>query len=214
VDTGGWLSGRRVLICPEAMGEPNWIKRVIPVSLTKQQVEESPGVDSDKPVSRQEEQALAEYYAWPAYWGPVAVPAVGAMPPAAVVAKPPEAEEAPAEPLGDPKLRSIKEVLGYHIHAADGQIGHVEDFIADTSSWVLRYLVVDTRNWLPGKKVLIAPPWIDRISWADRRVHVCLDRRAVEGAPMFHPEAPINREYEVLLYDYYGVPRYWERAKQ
>jgi len=71
----------------------------------------------------------------------------------------------------DPHLRSTRQVTGYHIHATDGELGHVEDFIVDDENWAVRFLVVDTRNWLPGKKVLLSPQWIERVEWADSSVH-------------------------------------------
>ena len=62
----------------------------------------------------------------------------------------------------DPHLRSSRAVTGYHIQATDGDLGHVEDFIVDDHSWTIRYMVLDTTNWWPGKKVLVAPDWIER----------------------------------------------------
>jgi hypothetical protein len=106
-------------------------------------------------------------------------------------------------------LRSAAHVTGYHIEATDGEIGHVEDFIIDDETWEIRYIVVDTRNWLPGKKVLIAPRWIDRVSWNDSKVYVSLSREAIGNAPEYHPDT-LNREYEGKLHDHYNRPKYWE----
>ena len=108
----------------------------------------------------------------------------------------------------------MREVMGYHIQARDGEIGHVADFILDDDRWAVRYLVVDTRNLLPGRKVLIAPEWTDRVSWADEKVHVGLTKQAVKDSPEFDPDTLVNREYEVRLYDYYGRPKYWERDNE
>jgi hypothetical protein len=110
----------------------------------------------------------------------------------------------------DPELRSTKEVIGYRIKASDGEIGHVEDFIIDDQDWIIRYMVVDTRNWLPGRKVLVSPQWIEKVSWADSEVRIDLSRKAVEQSPKYDPSTPVNREYEVRMYDYYGRPVYWE----
>jgi hypothetical protein len=114
----------------------------------------------------------------------------------------------------DPHLRSTKEVIGYHIQAVDGEIGHVEDLIVDDEEWFLRYLVVDTRNWLPGKAVLVAPGWAKRVDWVKRKVHVDLPQEAIRDSPEFDPSRPVNREYEVRLYDYYGRPHYWSRLQE
>jgi hypothetical protein len=114
---------------------------------------------------------------------------------------------------GDPHLRSFAEVSGYEIAAADEEIGHAEDFVADTEGWVIRYMVVDTRNWLPGRKVLVSPGWIHEVMWADKQVRVALTRQEVKDSPKFDPSEPVNREYEARLYDYYGRPHYWESPK-
>jgi hypothetical protein len=202
VDTGTWLPGRRVLLSPMALGQPDWETHVLPVGLTKEQVENSPPIAVDKPVSRQMESDLHAYYGWRPYWSgpaPVAAQAVAAA----------EAKRRATGEWADPHLRSTREVIGYHIEASDGEIGHVEDLIVDDEAWILRYLVIDTRNWLPGKKVLVAPAWTKAVDWAQRRVHVDLSRETIENGPTYDPAAPVNREYELQLYDYYGRPYYW-----
>jgi hypothetical protein len=99
-------------------------------------------------------------------------------------------------------------VIGYYIEATDGEIGHVEDFIIDDKSWAIRYIVVDTVNWWPGKKVVVAPQWIKRVSWAESTVYVYLEREWIKNAPEYDPTAIVNRDYEDRLYDYYGSPKY------
>jgi sporulation protein YlmC with PRC-barrel domain len=202
VEAGSWLSSRRVLIAPAALGQPDWGLREFPVALTMQQVEKSPDIDLDKPVSLQHQVKLHEYYSWPAYWMPEPTPGPAAPPRVPV----PE----PQTQHVDSHLRSCREVSGYHIQALDGEIGHVEDFILDDESWLIRYMIVDTRNWLPGKKVLISPSWIDNVSWSNRSVYVEPLREVIQTAPEYDPAAPVNREYEIQLYDYYGRPVYWE----
>ena len=107
-------------------------------------------------------------------------------------------------------LRSIKEVTGYHIQASDGEIGHVEDFVVDDKIWALRYIVVDTRNWLPSRKVLVSPQWAATVDWAEQKLWVDLSTDNIKNSPEYDPAAPINRGYERTLYDYYGRPVYWE----
>lgn len=121
-------------------------------------------------------------------------------------------EPTEAEPH-NPHLRSADEVLGYHIQATNGDIGHVEDFFARTSDWVIRYLLVDTRNLLPGKKVLLAPDWIDEIEWDDAKVRVVLTQEQVKASPEYDPDKPLTREFESALYKYYGSPGYWETER-
>jgi hypothetical protein len=107
-------------------------------------------------------------------------------------------------------LRSAKEVRGYHIQESDEAIGHVADFIVDDETWQVRYLVIDTRNWWLDMEVLVAPHWASRISWSEKKVFVDLSRQAIKNSPAWNPTAPINREYEARLYDYYGRPVYWD----
>ena len=215
VDTGGWFSGRRVLISPTALGQPDWKQEIFPVSLTKEQVENSPDTDMEKPISRQYESKLYQYYNWPIYWGePAYIDAETAAKLRAkaltAAEKAKVAEEAEEEEdKGSSHLRSTGEVIGYNIQANDGEIGHVEDFIVDDETWIIRYMVIDTRDWLPGKKVLVASQWIENVTWAESKVYVELSRESIKNSPEFDPSAPVNREYEEKLYDYYGRPKYW-----
>ena len=209
VDTGNWLPGRLVLISPlsVALGEQDWSKQVLPVCLTKEQVEKSPSADADKPVSRQHEIELNEYYGWPVYWPtfPAAV-LQGEMRPAAASRG---GKDGFGKEEGDPHLRSMKVLKGYYIEAEDGEIGHVEDFIVDTEDWTVRYMVVDTRNWLPERKVLVAPAWVKAVKWGDKKVQVEFPRETIRESPEFDPSQPVNRKYEARLYDYYGRSSYW-----
>ena len=215
VDTGHWLPGRKVLVPPNALGKPNWEELSFPVALTREQVEKSPDIDTDKPVSRQQEVDLHNHYGWPFYWvgmepGPGAwppfVPAIPSWP------EPPRAPETPAEAQADPHLRSVKEVKGYHIHASDGEMGHVADFIADDALWVIRYLVIHVSNWLPARKVLLSPQWLGEIRHWEKIVNVTVTQESILHCPEFHPCEFVNREYEARLYDYYGRPGYWEET--
>jgi hypothetical protein len=109
----------------------------------------------------------------------------------------------------NPHLRSAGEVINYHIQAQDGEIGHVEDFIVDDLYWIIRYMVVDTRNWLPGRKVIVSPKWIQSVNWMNRQVTVSFSVDAVKESPPYDPSIPINRNYELQLFDFYGRPKYW-----
>ena len=113
----------------------------------------------------------------------------------------------------DPHLRSTKDVTGRTIQAQDGEIGHVSDFVVDDEDWAIRYLIVDTRNWWPGKKVLISTQWIERISWEESKVFTNLTREAVKGAPEYTEEALITRDYEEELHRHYLRERYWHTEK-
>ena len=203
VDTGHWLPGRKVLLTPGVLLDPDWRQRTFAVALTRDQVRSSPDVDTDRPVSRQHEIHLHEHYGWPFYWAPsgdLVGPMMTTLP----------AKSPSSEPVGDPHLRSVREVIGYDVEASDGEIGRVNDFIADSESWAIRYLVVATRKWLPGRKVLISPQWlVGPISWAQRTVKIIMSRESIKNSPEYDSAAPVNREYEGQLYDFYGRPRYW-----
>jgi len=205
VNTGDWLSDRLVLVSPLALRQAEWESRRLDVALTKKQIEDSPPIDTHKPVSRQHEAAYLGYYNYPYYWAGPNYPAG--------LAVQEEAESAQAragKESADSHLRSTEAVTGYHIEAADGEIGHVRDFIVDDETWDIRYLEVDTQNWWPGKKVLVSPQWIKRVSWLDSKVYVDLTRETIQNGPEWIESIPVTREYEHRLYDYYARSPYWE----
>lgn len=207
VKTGGWLLERKVLISPAALKEPDWENETFPVNLTKEQVKHSPDIDTEKPVSRQQELALYNYYEWP-YGDPVGAGFYGGMGMLGMVeTRVPFEEHIAARKneghSGDPHLRSTSEVIGYKIHATDGEIGDVEDFILD-DTWKIRYLIVDTGNWFPGKKVLMSPEWIQDVKWATSSVYVDVPVAAVKNSPEYDPSRPVQEAYETDLHQHYG----------
>jgi hypothetical protein len=207
-DTYKWLPGRKVLISPISLGRPNWSTQRFYVALTRRQIQESPPLDENAPVSREYEKLYGSYFSMPPYWSGVDM--WGNYPtPAGLQA----ANDASLEDVVRPEeshLRSTKEVTGYHIQAVDEEIGHVEDFIVDDDTWSLRYVVVDTRNWLPGRKVLVSPQWVTSVDWGEAKVYVDLTTDQIKDSPEYDPSTPVNRGYEITLYDYYGRPVYWE----
>jgi uncharacterized protein YrrD len=207
-DTGNWLMDRQVLISPHALGVVNKDAQNIAVNLTKKQIQGSPPLNSDKPVSRQFEESYYSYYAWPYYWaGPYMW---GDYPYPSMMHN---SEELPELTLRqkawDPHLRSTHAVSGYHIQAKDGEIGHVEDFIIDGETWAIRYLIVNTQNWWEGKMVLVSPRWIKRVSWSESNVYVDLSRAAIKQSPEYKDGAPLSREYEDELHRHYNFQGYW-----
>lgn len=206
VDIGHWLTGRKVLIIPSALGKPEGQDRVFPVDLTREEISNSPDISTDQPISRQQETDLHKYYNWAAYWGgPLGLAAT----PIGPIPSPDELKPSVSTAERENHLRSTKEVIGYTIQASDGKIGRVDDFIIHQENWIIRYMVVDTTHWFAGKKVLIPPDWIKEISWANAEVSVDVTKETVKKSPEFNPSAPVNREYEIRLYDYYGRPKYW-----
>jgi hypothetical protein len=205
-DTGNWLTGRQVLISPHALVAAIKEDEHIAVDLTKKQIEDSPALASDKPVSRQFELDYYGHYGWSPYWvGPFAW---GHYPAPMRVGKE-EAKSSAPEKAWDPHLRSMREVTGYPIQAADGEIGHVEDFVLDDETWTIRYLIVDTRNWWPGKKVLVSPRWIERVSWSAFKVVVNLPRETIKQSPEYTEKSLITRDYETALHRHYHLEGYW-----
>lgn len=218
VDAGTWLSERKVLVSPYAVIQPLGAENTIAVTLSREQVKNSPAIDTHLPVSRRHEREYLRYYAYPDYWGGEGLWAMGGFP---MISSLPEISAAEAEaaaredakevPPEDVHLRSSANVGGYDIVATDGSIGHVKDFIFDDESWAIRYLVVDTRNWWPGgKKVLIATQWIDKIDWGQSSVAIKLTREQIKNSPAYDEAAVISRDYEQRLHDAYGRQGYWD----
>ncbi|MEO8346981.1 MAG: PRC-barrel domain-containing protein [Betaproteobacteria bacterium] len=232
VDTGTWLSSRKVLISPVAIGRPNWNEKVLPVSITKEQVKNSPDIDTDKPISRQHEIRYLGYYGYPYYWGGAGLWGAGAFPGAMMVpgyvagtlavprAEPSEAEktfargEAARHQNDDTHLRAGKVVMAYHVEATDGDVGHVEGLLVEDETWAIRYIIVNTSNWWMGHRVLIAPQWIESIDWHDATVSVNVTRQAVKDAPPYESAAELNREREASLYKHHGRPGYWAAEEE
>lgn len=198
VDTGKWLSGRKVLLPPSVLGHIDPNGNEFAVRLTMQQVKDSPDIDTERPVSRQIETNIYNFYGWSPYWGGTGflmggyggyghgygggaiapLPSPGSMRRAEDIAAAQQSDD-------DPHLRSVEAVTGYHIHASDGEIGYVEDFLLQDTDWSIHNLVVDTTNWWPGKKVLIAPRSIQEIDWTDNLVNLKIDREKVKNSPAY-----------------------------
>jgi len=205
-DTGNWLTGKQVLLSPYALGAVDTVGKDIVVDLTKKQIEESPALATDKPVSRQFEERYYGYYGMPMYWGGAYSWGAYSYP---MWDRAIRSDRSPREKAWDPALRSTHDVTGHHIQATDGEIGHVEDFIIDTETWAIRYLIVSTRNWWPGKKILISPQWIERVSWAESTVVASLSREAIKQSPEYSEASLLNREFESSLYGHYNRAGYW-----
>jgi uncharacterized protein YrrD len=211
VNTGHWLSGRKVLISPAALGTPDWESKMFPVRLTQEQIRNSPDIDTKQPVSRQHEVELSQYYRWPMYWESGFYPgAVYGMLPLSLLSDARTVtndEVSTQERQGDRHLRSTASVMGYYIHATDGEIGHVADYIVDDETWTLRFLLVDTRKWLAGKTVLLSPRSITRVEWADSTVYVNLSRESVKQSPEFDPPQLVSMGAVSTPGDHYIGPK-------
>ena len=205
-DTGNWLTGRQVLISPYALLAVKKQEQHIAINLTKKQIEDSPSLNSDQPVSRQFEEGYHGHYGWPMYWnGPYV------WGPHPIIMRDPGQwkKSTKSKKTWDSHLRSTHEVSAYHIQAADGEIGHIKDFIIDDEMWAIRYLIIDTQNWWPGKKVLVSPKWIERIGWSESMVYVNLTRENIQKSPEYTDESILTREYETGLHRHYNRQGYW-----
>lgn len=219
VDTGSWLSSRKVLISPISVHQPHWLAQSLPVSLTRKQVRSSPDVDTDKPVSRQNEEQVLGHYGYPHYWGGAGLWGDGRHPQSMAPGHAHQEDDRAGREReleaglrdekahhrnDDPHLRSCNAILGYGIHATDGDIGHVAGFLVDDETWAIRFLIVDTSNWWIGHKVLIAPPWIQGVHWAERSVSVALDLESIRSAPAYDATVDWSNEQDLSLHRHYG----------
>ena len=178
VETGGWFLGREVLIAPVAVSGIDDGERIMRLNLTKTQIEQAPPVDKAKPPTREYEEAYYRHFNWSPYWQPGAATLGSSLPYPAAPSLNLDAALLSESP-GHPHLRSSRDMTGCGIHTQDGEIGHVEDLVIDDGEWLVRYMEVDTRNWLPGKKVLVQTGRIDRVHWARRMVTVALTRHTI-----------------------------------
>lgn len=179
VDTGKWLPGKRVLIPRDRLGTPDWKATELDVDLTRDEIENSPGIESDPPLAH----ARSRYYqsyVWTSYpWGGfIGGAPVGADPaaPARGVTGPPTTH-----------VRSAREITGYRIEARDGRIGHVDDFLFLRQDWGIQFVVIDTRNWLPGEKVVVPPRDIVDMEWTEEKARVDLTKKEIKSAPKLEP---------------------------
>lgn len=203
VETGALFERREVLISPIAFRRVEWSGHRFHVELTRLKVQSSPGVETDKPVSRQYEWDYLSYYRIPYYWGQSGLWGTGTYPNLLASAKWSNASFSESYRPHDVHLRSANEVRGYHVHGSDEEIGHVGDFVVDDETWEVRYWVIATSNWWFGKKVLVAPQWTNRISWAEGTVALGLSREAIRNSPEWTPIEGIDREYETKLSAYF-----------
>lgn len=207
VDTGGWISGRNVLLSPAAVTGIDWKEERVRVNLSRKQVENSPGLDAAMPVSRQHELALSRYYGTPHYWNGPFIWGYAAFP---MMVDPipydPATDQLAGQPVderaaeGDPHLRTKDEVVGYQIAARDDSVGHVEDFLFDERSWQIRLVAIDTRDWLPGRHVLLSPSRIRAISWEEKSVQVRATRSEIEASPEYDSDHPPEDGDDAGLY--------------
>lgn len=227
VDTGNWLQEKLTLISPKVFKEINHESEEIFVNINSKELEEGPGIEKSETVSKEMEEKLVNHYEWPTYWGAAGAAGAGAGVPAGRVGrgkifdyeeslekqKSPEKQKQTGKKDAESNLRSFNEVRKYHIQAEDDEFGHLEDLLFDEENWVIRYLLVDTRNFLPGKDVLIALEWLQSISWDQEKIYVNKTKDEIKSSPEYEEdkyEQVVDRDYEEKLYDHYNETKYWQ----
>jgi hypothetical protein len=180
VDTGKWLSGRKVLVSPEAIVRPWHHQAAIAVKLTTEQIRSSPDIETAMPVSRATEELLYRHYQWNPYWESTIAPI-----PSPALAVDDDRQDAEV----GVRLRSANELGGHHVKARDGEVGLVEDLLLDDDVSRILFMVVDVEGWLFGKKVLAGPSLIARVDWATSTVHVNANRQGLKSAQEYNPAA-------------------------
>ena len=218
VDTSAWL-GREVLLSPYSMGEPDWGREVLPVTITKEQVKNSPSIDTENPMTRQCEKSYLGYYGYPNYWdgseiwgeqghpGPLTGIGAGGN---RRYRRAPSAKDRHA----DPHLRGCNAMTGYRLHANDGEIGHLQGFLVDDHSWSIRFIILNSTNWWLGHHILVSPEWIQDVSWSQSSVTVNLDRQAIKDAPAYDSGADVGRDAGVSIYSHYNRRGHWQDKRE
>jgi sporulation protein YlmC with PRC-barrel domain len=178
-DTGSWLTGRLVLLSPHAFGKLDQYENTLHIKLTKKQIENSPPVDSHRPVSRQYEIEYYRYYGWPAYWPEDQTWGMGSH--LVIVPPPPDPAARQSRPsVAGRHLQSAQALTGYAIQTVDGAIGQVTGLKVDDRSWTIRDLVVETGHWYAGKQILISTVKVERISYDESKVYVNLTKADIQ----------------------------------
>jgi uncharacterized protein YrrD len=215
VETGTWLDTRKVLISPLAVREARWEEKLLRVGITAAQVRASPDIDTDQPVSRQQERDYTSYYGYPLYWERAGFRGGGPYPD---LDKPATrggsaTREIPADPRNaDSHLRSANIVGKYQVHATDGEVGHAREVLIDERTWTIRFLDIQTGGWWFGHDVLMAPEWIERVSWAESAIYVDLTRAEISGAPTYQVSAELDPDRMAGVHAHDDSRGYWTRA--
>lgn len=214
ISTGPWLNRRHVLLAAPRLRISETATRSLSTDATQKQVRESPSADLEQPLTRQQEHAMHDHYGWPYYWSLAAVGSgvtpftagtTNALSPTPPASTPPSSANDPAKnPLLEPALRSVRELRGYSIAAADDLVGEIDDVLFDHVHWQVRYLVIDTHKWLPGPKVLVSPQHVREVRPARLEITVELTREQIKHGPSYDPGKERTGDYNDRLYDFYG----------
>ena len=201
IEIGAWLTDRKVLVHPSAIRQVDAEGERFGVALSMAQVKASPDISKDQPVSRYMESRLYGYYGWDPYWrdnyfesGSMAMPS---SPPPMMGVSPTELGGVAGQDSTDvdPFLRSAAEIVGYHIHASDGEIGRLENLQVGTLNWNIQHIITNTKNWWPGRHVRLSPHAVRAIEWSDRAIQLDLTRDQVRKSPQWTSAAKLEEAY-------------------
>lgn len=207
MDSGTWLSGRKILIHPSSLQHPESETATLRVQLTRSQVRNSPVIDTDAPISLQMERSLSSYYGYDpdanGAWcrsGAQTTPPDGASGPSGgsvagtIARKRPKAAE--------PHLRSVAEVEGYRIRASDGDAGFLKNVVIDDEAWCVHDIVIDVPTWWSVKHVVIPTSAVERISWSERCIRLGMNREHIKTSELLSQTVMMGSPYAVLLRAY------------
>lgn len=212
VDTGGWLTGRDVLIGSESLVTYDEARQSIVTRLSQMQIENSPAAEQGQPLSRMSEIQLSQYYGWSPYW----TAPTGLFPWSKTYSFPRDASapnggpasaqfeaEFEGQSRGEPNLRSFLDLKNYGLHATDGDVGQVEDLLLEPDSWRITHVIADTRLWWPGGLVVVDRALIQKIDWNERQIVVSMTRDQVKDSPAFDKHRSVDEKYQTELSEYY-----------
>jgi len=213
VETGQWLLSRKVLISPIAIEHVDWLMQCLSAKISKEQVKNSPDIDTDQPISKQHEMNFFGYYGHPYYWNGGGLWGAAYFPNAMRAdseeqkqksKKYSEIDIKKIHHVNDRHLRSSREVIGYHVHAKDGDIGHVDSVLVDDKTWTIKYFVINTGIWWLGHQVLVSREWVTCVCWEDKSITVDVTLDAIRNAPTFESTSLLNNEDESRLCQHFG----------
>ena len=205
-DTRKWLPGRKVLVSPHTLQQPDTRTKHFPITLSREELKNAPGLEEHEPVSRQYEEAYHRHFGYAFYW--VGTDIWGTYPDARGALHPVEDFDPERVEIKDSHLRSVEEVTGYEAYASEGEsIGKVHDFLAEEGVWAIRWLVIEAGSWLSKRKLYLASSWTRQVDWANRSVLLDLSKASIESSPEIDPDIPFEVTHEKILNAHYDSSR-------
>jgi len=194
VDTGGWLSGRKVPIDPRSVELIDRNLHTVWVSLSRAQIESSPRIDIGELGAREHEMQLNRHYGYGSCW-------THSMPWGNGQVSPARRSAAEALEIDAPSacLRGARQMLDFTLITVDGHVGLIKDFFFDDETWALRYLIVQTGSWLLGRRVLVSADRVRRVDWSAESVEVNQTRKQIEYGWEFDADNPPPGDLETAL---------------